>query len=122
MKSSPSIINDLLQVTKRDRNHFNVSSNLLLLSNTTVHTQVIDTRPLYSAWTSVQQVCWLAETQLAKIATAASSSLAASTVEAQTLILEQGRVTDEKILGAAFDFENRCVEGRIVAGDQQQQR
>jgi hypothetical protein len=53
--SSPDF-NPLLKVTKKDRGHFNVTSNPLLLANTTVHTQVVDTRPLYTAWSSVQQV------------------------------------------------------------------
>jgi hypothetical protein len=53
--SSPDF-NPLLKVTKRDTSGFNVSSNPLLLANTTVHTQVVDTRPLYTAWTTVQQV------------------------------------------------------------------
>lgn len=78
--SSPDF-NPLLKVTKKDRSHFNVTSNPLLLANTTVHTQVVDTRPLYTAWSSVQQ----------------------------------GRVTDEKILSGAFDFENRDFGDLIVS-------
>jgi hypothetical protein len=60
--SSPEF-NPLLKVTRRDRSGYNVTANPLLLANTTVHTQVIDTRPLYTAWSSVQQVT-LQETEL----------------------------------------------------------